>query len=376
MSSPGPSLSPLISYALAGLRRCWMPERVRFSYCYHLDRSEAANQSLPELDTFYTLNVLLGLSQLQSSDRDLVDIPEVFKSCCQEAGDPRWRKYTFGMALWSAARLGISPPPVLVDEMSKILADDARLRSLTVQDIGMLTSGVTAMALADGARWRSLANNLIERIRRDYYHEQTNLFFNEAKGLRRSFSSFASQVYSILALYQYGEAFDCDWAIRIANHAVERLTSLQGPRGEWPWFYYVPTGRVVDFYEVYSVHQHGMAPAFLHHAVAHGVPGAQDALVKGFGWLFGDNEMKVSMLRPATHMFVRSQVRRGELRSTMPRIVRSLSNAALGTTDRVDRHKALVLRQECRSYELGWILWSFGNRFDYQAQTHRREFTL
>src|SRR5262245_33593719 len=46
---------------------------------------------------------------------------------------------------------------------------------------------------------------------------------------------------------------------------------------------FVPAqGTVVDFYEVYSVHQHGMAPAILHHAIRHGVAGAREALVKGF----------------------------------------------------------------------------------------------
>jgi len=66
----------------------------------------------------------------------------------------------------------------------------------------------------------------------------------------------------MLALYQFGSAFDADWAIGLANQTAQRVIALQGPRGEWGWFYYVPRGSIVDFYKVYSVHQHGRAPAF------------------------------------------------------------------------------------------------------------------
>ena len=34
----------------------------------------------------------------------------------------------------------------------------------------------------------------------------------------------------------------------------------------------------------------------------------------------------------------------------------------------------LELRLECRSYELGWILWSFGQRSDFPELTHNEMF--
>jgi hypothetical protein len=34
----------------------------------------------------------------------------------------------------------------------------------------------------------------------------------------------------------------------------------------------------------------------------------------------------------------------------------------------------LELRRECRSYELGWILWSFGQRSDLPELTHHEMF--
>jgi hypothetical protein len=99
-------------------------------------------------------------------------------------------------------------------------------------------------------------------------------------------------------------------------------------------------------------------------------------MVRGFDWLFGSNEMGVAMLRPQERMFYRSQARRGELGSAWHRGLRSVANAALRRADTPDRHSGLVLRRECRSYELGWILWSFGGRDDYPELTQRPEFSV
>ena len=371
------ALSPLVRYALVGLRRCWMSEHSRYSYRYHFDAASPHNESVSEADAFYTLNVLLGLSRvMEVGHRECYDIKAIYDRCCREAGNPKLKTYAYGMALWAGARLGIAPPAPMLDRVRAILKSGRALSGLTAQDIGMLACGITALTKVDDKSWRVPANVLVARLRDNYYHASTNMFYNQAKGPRRLYSSFASQVYSMLALYQYGEAFGADWAIDVANNAAAAMIARQGRRGEWAWFYYVPGGRIVDFYEIYSVHQHGMAPAFLHHAVEHGVPSARDALIKGFGWLFGENEMGVSMLRPVERMFYRSQVRESEMHSSGRRVARSVANAVFGRMDSPERHRGLVLRKECRSYELGWILWSFGARSDYRELTERLEFAV
>lgn len=369
--------SPLVSYALQGLRQCWMPPLGRYSYRFRFDVADQRNESRPETDAFYTLNVLLGLSKLSgAADCEYLDLKTTYDGCCDELRSPRSRTYGFGMALWVAARLGIGAPGWLIDRVAAILADRRTLHRASAQDVGMLLSGTTAMALQESGRWRVAADTLGLHLREHYCDSGSQLFHNQSIGYRRRFSSFASQVYSILALYQFGEAFGADWAVDLANRAAHQMVRLQGPRGEWGWFYYVPQAQIVDFYEIYAVHQHGMAPAFLHHAVKHGVPGAREALVKGFLWLFHDNEMAVSMLRPEERMFYRSQVREGELSSPQRRVRRSIVNTLFGRSDTVGKHRGLILRPECRSYELGWILWSFGGRNDYPELTDRAEFAI
>jgi hypothetical protein len=354
-----------------------MPDAGRYSHRYRFDVQVQPNESIRESDAFYTLNVLLGLSQLPTvGGYEYIDIKNTYNHCCGELRSPNVRVYRLGMALWAGASLDIEPPGPLIDQVNAILAEPRRLRLMTAQDIGMLLSGTTAMGSRDGGQWRIAAVALAAHLQNRYRDPSSRIFYNQDVGYRRRFSSFASQVYSILALYHFGEAFDRDWAVAVANGAAAQVIGLQGPRGEWGWFYYVPRAKVVDFYEIYSVHQHGMAPAFLHQAVAHGVPGAREALVQGFLWLFGNNEMGVSMLRQKEQMFYRSQARQSDLASTVSRVRRSVINAALGRSDTVGNHRQLALRKECRSYELGWILWSFSGHRDYPELTERPEFMV
>jgi hypothetical protein len=380
-NAPVEPASPLVSYALQGLRGLWLPAQQRYAHSHPLDVAPPRRAPLPVPNVFYTLNVLLGLSRVRPADRPPdVDIERVYLSCCGELAmareTDRFPPYAYGMALWAGAALDIFPPPALVARiLDRVVAED-RVMQMTAQDIAMLATGAVALALSEEAPWRALADRLVHIIQTEYFHPGARLFYNQQRGFRRSLASFASQVYPLLALYHYGAAFSAGAAIELANSGAAKVISLQGRRGEWGWFYYVPGGRLVDAYEIYAVHQHGMAPAFLHHAVAHGVPGARTSLVKGFNWLFGSNELGVSMLCPIEHMFYRSQLRQGELNTTAWRGIRSVTNALLHRSDGAERHRQLALRRECRSYELGWILWSFGGRSDYAELTQRPEFLV
>jgi hypothetical protein len=202
------------------------------------------------------------------------------------------------------------------------------------------------------------------------------LFFDEASGLRRRFASFATQTYLTLACFHYGEFAGRRVAIEMAKTCTRKLIDLQGPQGEWPWFFDAERGCVLDHYEVYSVHQYGMAPAFLECAERHGVHEARAAMIKGFRWVLGDNQLQRPMLVPDLQLTIRSQVRRNELHTSTLRMARALRNAYL-------RHEAglidpahVGLRLECRSYELGWILWSFGRRSDLRQLTHDLAFRI
>jgi hypothetical protein len=367
-----PANSPLVNYALSGLRRCWMLEHGRWSHIYHLDGRSEPNQSIPHSDVFYTLNVLLGLSRLKVIP-DSIDVRGIFARNVSQLTMLPVAKYAYGMALWSGAELQLDIPGHVVDRIDGLLSDRKSWRDLRAQDLGMLLTGAVAQVRADEKRWLPFAHMLFVALT-ERYHSTSGLFYNAATGLRRRFSSFASQTYLTLACYHYGELTRNLHALGMAKECTRRLIELQGPQGEWPWFYDALQGRVLDFYEVYSVHQYGMAPAFLECAERHDVRGARNALIKGFKWVLGHNQLRKSMLVPGVQLSFRSQVRGAELHTNKRRALRAIGNSILRRDEHLIDPAGVGLRLECRSYELGWILWSFGKRSDLLELTHDRAF--
>ena len=237
----------------------------------------------------------------------------------------------------------------------------------------MILTGVVAQARKDRNEWRRFADPLFTFLV-EQYNSASGLFFNGPMGARRRFASFATQTYLTLACYHYGELARDPRAIEMANTCARKLIDLQGPNGEWPWFFDAKDGRVIDFYEVYSVHQYGMAPAFLELADHYGVAKARDALIRGFKWVLGDNQLGRPMLVPALYLSIRSQVRRCELHTKKLRMLRGIHNTIMKRDADLTERDHLQLRLECRSYELGWLLWSFGKRSDLQQLTHNQIF--
>jgi hypothetical protein len=364
--------SPLVDYTLRGLEKCWLPEHGRWSHIYHLDGRAQANESLVRSDVFYTLNVLLGLARVPQVP-DSIAIATIFERNVARLPTLPVAKYAFGMALWAAAELKLAICPDVVRYLEVLLSNRKNWFSFRAQDLGMILTGIAAQARAGRREWDRFATPLFEFLV-ERYRAPSGLFFDAPSGMRRRFASFASQTYLTLACYSYGEIAENSQAIEIANLCVQKVIKLQGPNGEWPWFFDAQTGSVLDFYEIYSVHQFGMAPAFLEWAERHGVAEARDALIRGFRWGLGDNQLAKPMLVPTDGLTIRSQVRKNELHTKKLRVARSIQNAIMGRAAGLIDSADVQLRLECRSYELGWILWSFGSRGDLPELTHNAIF--
>jgi hypothetical protein len=366
-------VSPLVAYGLAGLRRCWLPDRQTWSHKYHLDGRMPPNESIPHSDLYYSLNVMLGLARVRPAlAAEPYDLAPLLESLCSAAARHPMRNGAWGMALWAAAELDLDTPAAAMHGLSALGVDPSCAVGWTAQDIGLTVSGACAQARRDPSQ-RPLAR-VLGSLLLTHFRGSGALFRDSGRGGRRHFATFATQVYAALALYHYGELFEDARAIEAANSCAAKLIALQGAAGEWPWFYGPHSDRVLDPYEVYSVHQHGMAPALLHHAVQHGVPGAREAIVKGFGWIFGANQMGLSMLVPNLQLIYRSQARRGVHATRQARLARATIAVITGRDNWSASGDSLRVTQEMRSYEFGWLLWSFGNSNDYPELTERIEF--
>jgi hypothetical protein len=364
--------SSLVNYALKGLERCWLRDSGCWSAIYHLDGRSHPNESRPVSDVFYTLNVLLGYARVAQLPSGM-NVADTFRRNALRLLTLPVPMYAYGMVLWAAAELDLPVPEQVLTHIKATLTERGNWRAFRAQDLGMLLTGVVAQARRDPDTWSSTAYALFAFLLERFYCK-LGLFFDAAYGMRRWFGSFATQTYLTLACYAYGEFAKNGDAIDMANAAVGKLIARQGPNGEWPWFFHVPSATVVDFYEIYVVHQYGMAPAFLERAEHHGVAEARGALIKGFRWVLGENPLRRPMLVPELHLSIRSHVRDRELHTKMFRVARAVGNGLLRHRSKVIDPKRVQLRLECRSYELGWILWSFGQRNDLPELTEHRIF--
>jgi hypothetical protein len=104
---------------------------------------------------------------------------------------------------------------------------------------------------------------------------------------------FADQVYPIQALARLSSArfssnLDPKWALSAAEACAERISECQGDAGQWWWHYDIRTGKVLEGYPVYSVHQHAMAPMALLELYAAGVQIDSTYPSRGLQWLLKD----------------------------------------------------------------------------------------
>jgi len=361
--------SPLINYALGGLQRFWLSDLERWSHVYHLDGRVNPNHSISHRDVVQTLHVLLGMSRIRTVPR-AIDIPYVFRTNAEQLTRLPVPKHTFGLAVWVAARLKLDLPFGVSKMIRHLLEGRENWTRLRGQDIGLLLTGIVAQAMEGRTEFihhaAPLANYLSES-----FATETGLFCDSATGYLRRFATFTTQVYLAIACYSYGEYAGDLEMIHLGNACALRLIELQGPQGEWPWLFDAERGEVIDFYEVRSAHQYGMAPALLEFAERHNVDGASEALIRGFIWNFGENQLRRSMLIPSLQMSYGAQTRQSDMRGRIWR----LGGAHLGRKARLTSPAKLTIRKECRSHELGWILWSFGERRDLPQITHNLFFS-
>ncbi|MEA2143104.1 MAG: hypothetical protein QOI64_1534, partial [Solirubrobacteraceae bacterium] len=212
---------------------------------------------------------------------------------------------------------------------------------------------------------RALAGRLVRVVAEHYGDPRAPLPDFTGSRWRRGFVSFGAIAYYLMALARYGTAFDDAPTIDRLRSATAAVTSLQGPYGEWPWFIDARRARVLDWYQVYSVHQHAMSMLFLLPAHDLGLPAMRETIESSFRWILGANELGVSMMRDQPFLICRS-IRRRERHERARRYLRSALSVGLGR--RLDPAE-LEVNEECRSYELGWMLFAWAGRADFPAVT-------
>jgi hypothetical protein len=306
------------------------------------DRQDGKSRAV-ELDG--TLDALCALALRKSSSTDLL-----------------------AATIWALAVAGDSRTTSLLETLVRRF----KASGCSSMELGLVLSGLAAAIDASPGQRDAGATVAAEATRElvKRFSDAAQLFRGSSWAIRPrrqlqwKMTTFANQVYPIHGLAQFSRAAETTPPIQI-QRAADRLVEMQGALGQWSWIYSANTGAVVERYPVYAVHQDAMA--FMALAPLHklGMRSYRDELARGLRWIFGQNELRTSLVDFERSFISRCIQRRGAdaegplgmSGSQWRRVIlsswghRSSANEEPGPDD-------LEILEECRPYHLGWLLYA------------------
>lgn len=351
----------LISLAVTGLEHMFDPQSRLF--CTRMTRSK---EGLVREGTSerYTIMSLLGLHRLEATGGwSPIEIKAVLQSLIKnclsidDIGD-------VGLLIWLTS-LAL---PERLDEICSDLRIESALnrfpaaRQGRTMELAWFLSGLAHAAMVQPRRrldLTDLAHKTYQLLKQNQGSHGS--FGHQTRGgvagaLRGRIGSFADQVYPIYGLARFAQAFAVQPALEVASRCAEAICRVQGGLGQWWWHYDATSGRVLQKYPVYAVHQDGMAPMALFALSEAKGTDYSGPIYKGLAWITGCNELH-SDLRDSTSGVIWRNIHRVGW-SKYPRELASFlrSRETHGSTDQLD------VLFECRPYHLGWLLYAFAGR--------------
>jgi hypothetical protein len=320
------------------------------SFCYEV---EAPGLVPSGKSLRYSLICLLGLQRAKAAGLEVpVDPAGLRDQAVDQIDSPEMTAGDLALLMWADTRAGGGSLDAIAYRLHKRLGTD-------LPDLEGLELSWVVIAAAEAGAYELLERALAKQMQRA---APGRLFRHRDAGRRARFPNFATQIYGVLALAVAArEGLGGDQVLATARRVAGRLLELQRPDGGWPWIFDAEKGRVVEPYEVYSVHQDAMAPmAFLELSEVTGDPQYRDAAIRGVGWIFGHNDLGREMLDGETGILYRSiRRKRGFDRAFL---YANTATASLGTPALARARGPLEINPTDRPYHLGWILEAWAGR--------------
>ncbi len=312
----------------------------------------------------YTVNVFVALQRLEHYSNSPFDLVKLVDNYVARHLSQDLSVANRGLLLHVLSLMNHKAAREIYHWLSYKLENRAKALRYSLQDIAWSSFGATTYAsrLKEGKAC-DLATKLLSYLRQDFMNPATLLPRNN-HSLRGVFVSFGGIVYYLMALDHFARTFEDDTTITLFKDAVRQVLSLQGEHGEWPWFIDSATGRIMDWYQLYSVHQDAMALLFLLPAFDLGVEGSRAAICRSYKWLLGDNQLRIPLIQERPFIIYRS-IRQKQFAERPMRFKRSIANKTLGRSAQLLDPDALEINKECRSYHLGWIVYVWAGRPDF-----------
>lgn len=349
----------LRSLAVHSLLRMYRPEEQLFAFRL---RRNAQSEVLEGVSRRYTATALIGLA---GEDRHIAaevlgnhSPEEVCGRLIAELGESE-ELGEAALTTWAARMLQHPRSRKAVEALRRM--DPAGRAHPTVE----LSWALTALVVGGSeATDMALAERIADALIGSFRHESGLFPHAPAKkglsALRAHISCFADFVYPIQALSHYHQATGDAQAADVACRCAARMCQLQGPEGQWWWHFDARTGRVVEGYPVYSVHQDSMAPMALAAVAEACGRDYSESIAKGLAWLSDPPEISGSLIDAERNVIWRKVARREP-----GRLVRGLQ-AAAGRLHPAIRLPGVdtafppnSVDYETRPYHMGWILYAW-----------------
>lgn len=354
------TLQELNALAARGLVEMFDSDRQLF--CHRLIRT-SKGMVREGISRRYTIMTLLGLRELElAGGRTPFDTHSIFNAFVR---DVSWIRSVgdLGLLIWLTAafapdQLGRRFPPTELKTMLDRY-EDAR-KGCTMQ-LAWFLAGLTHAGMASPGLIPDFTATAVETYRRLKQNQGESGLFghlstrNSVLGfIRGRIGSFADQIYPIYSMSKFATAFHLEEPLKLALKCATTLCGTQGEMGQWWWLYNARTGKVVNRYPVYSVHQQGMAPMGLLALEEASGQNFQDCIAKGLEWIYGKNELNEDM-RDLSRNVIWRCICPTRPESKFWEVARNI----FGFQAQDDSAGELQVLHEDWPYELGWLLYAF-----------------
>jgi hypothetical protein len=352
------TLAQLTPLAMNGLTSMFDAKDQRFCFTAKRRDGQPVNEGI---SLRYSIMSLLGLNRLESIGiASPIDVRAVFTSWLErkvsvdDLGDK-------GLMLWLCA---LAAPDLVAEVCIALSLQEALSKSKVVRDnrtteLAWMLTGLSYASSVSASRLPhlgDLAQNVFHSLR---VNQGTSGAFGHmsrtsslAGALRGDIGSFADQVYPIYAYSIFGQIFESRAALTSAQACAEMICRNQGRFGEWWWHYDARSGRVVERYPVYSVHQHAMGPMALYALSEATGMDFTEPIHKGLQWIAGENDLRVDLQSEMDNLIWRGLYPDSVLQTY---VAKALNYLGVGGENGAAH---LKVRYECRPYELGWLLYA------------------
>ena len=351
------TIAALRTLALQGLERMYDRDAGRFVFRVRRCATGVVREGLSDR---YTAITAIGLAGEEPEAVRRILGGDGLREVIERLIDRAEGTHSLGdlaLAAWAGHLAGCATDRV----WDRVLALDPVANAYPTIEIAWTLS---ASAVDASARIGTLGERLALRLQ-GVFTPDTGLFphhVGDGSSRQRSHvSCFADLVYPTLALAQFGAASGDAASIRCAARCAETMCRLQGAAGQWWWHFDYRTGRVLEGYPVYAVHQDAMAPMALAAAASAARTSYDEGISRGLEWLWSAPEIGGRSLVDRDAELIWRKVARREpaklSRYVQAAVSRVSPNLRAPGLDPI--FPPTAIDYEDRPYHLGWLLYAW-----------------